>query len=69
MNSLSEIARQNIRKARQQRGYSTNDLAEITGISQSAISKIENGKRKIDLCTLETICNALHVKIQNIICE
>lgn len=69
MNSLSEIARQNIRKARQQRGYSTNDLAEITGISQSTISKIENGKRKIDLCILEAICKALHVKIQNIICE
>jgi transcriptional regulator with XRE-family HTH domain len=35
----------------------------MTGISQSSISKLENGKRKADIPTVQKITTALGVKI------
>lgn len=59
-------AKDRIRKFREGRGLSTNDLSKLTGISQSTISKIENGKRKIDLEALEKIADALKVSIERL---
>lgn len=53
-----------LRKFREKRGLSTNDLSKLTGISQSTISKLENGKRKIDLEILQIIADALNVNIE-----
>lgn len=54
----------NIKKARNDKGISTYKLAEIMNnndfkISQSAISKMENGNKKIDTDTLKAIAIAL----------
>lgn len=50
-----------IRKIREKRGLSTYKLSSLVGLSQSAISKIESGKRKIDLTILNKIAQALNV--------
>lgn len=50
-----------IKKHRNEKGISTYELSKLTGISQSAISKLENGKRKVDFDTLDKIADALGV--------
>jgi len=55
-----------IRKFREKKGFSTTDLSNMTGISQSTISKIENGKRRIDLESLEKIADALDVSVDRL---
>ncbi|KNF06978.1 putative transcription factor [Gottschalkia purinilytica] len=50
-----------IRDLRRVLDMTTYELAQKTGFSQSTISKIETGKRKIDIDTLETIAKALKV--------
>lgn len=58
--------RERIRKFRKVRGLSTHKLSELTGISQSTISKIENGKRKTDMEILEKIAEALEVSVERL---
>jgi SOS-response transcriptional repressor LexA len=55
-----------IRKFREAKGFSTHKLSEITGISQSTISKLENGKRKSDMVILNKIANALEVSTERL---
>jgi transcriptional regulator with XRE-family HTH domain len=54
----------NIKRARKEQGISTIKLAEITGISQSTISKLENGKRSPDLNLIIQISLALDVPLR-----
>jgi DNA-binding XRE family transcriptional regulator len=35
-----------LRKAREQRGLTLTDAAELTGISKSTLSRLENGQRR-----------------------
>ncbi|AGR47197.1 transcriptional regulator [Brevibacillus phage Jimmer1] len=52
-----------LKELRQLSGLSTVELAKLTGMSQSAISKLENGQRRIDLEALSVICTALGVTL------
>lgn len=52
-----------IKDIRNLRNMTTYDLSEITKIPQSTISKIENGKRKIDSDSIIAIAEALDVSI------
>lgn len=52
-----------IKNIRNLRNMTTYDLSEITKIPQSTISKIENGKRKIDSDSIILISEALEVSI------
>ncbi len=61
-----------IKKIRTQQNKSTYELADIINkngfkISQSAISKIENGRKKIDIETLEEIAKALDIEVDLLI--
>jgi transcriptional regulator with XRE-family HTH domain len=61
-----------IKEIRKEKGMSTYKLSEIITqngfkISQSAISKIENGNKKIDTETLRAIAKALEVDISTIL--
>jgi transcriptional regulator with XRE-family HTH domain len=60
---MSNIVGRNIKAARKERGISTIKLAEITGISQSTISKLENGNRSPDLDLVKTISESLGVPL------
>jgi len=51
---------QNIRIAK---NISTYKLAEMIGVSQPVISKLENGNRKADIETIEKICDALGITL------
>lgn len=50
-----------IKKIRTQKGLSTYEISRKTGISQSAVSRLENGKRKADADIIEKIAEALEV--------
>lgn len=56
-----------IKQLRIKKNLTTYDLAEITGISQSTISKIENNKRKIDTETLTKLADALNVSTNDLL--
>lgn len=61
-----------IKKIRTQQNKSTYELADIINkngfkISQSAISKIENGRKKIDIETLKEIAKALDIEVDLLI--
>lgn len=58
MNYIRLIA-ENIRKLREQRDMTQEELAELAGISQSHLSKIEAGSRTIGMKTYEKILEAL----------
>jgi transcriptional regulator with XRE-family HTH domain len=49
----------NIRKIRNQRGYSQEEFAEIAGFSRSYYTEIETGKRNISVLNLVKIVEAL----------
>lgn len=50
-----------LRGARYREGLSQKKLAEITGISQENISKMENGKRTVGEKVAKTLAKALHL--------
>jgi transcriptional regulator with XRE-family HTH domain len=50
-----------LRDLRDLKGLTMLDLEEITGISQSTISDIENGKKNPRAATVERLCKALDV--------
>lgn len=52
-----------IRRAREARGLSQEDLAEQVGRDQRAVSEYENGKRRIYAHDLPTFARALNVPI------
>lgn len=55
-----------IKEERNKKKLSTNDLSKLTKIPQSTISKLENGKRKADIETLEKIAEALNVSVHKL---
>lgn len=55
---------QELKRVRKQKGVTTYELSELTGIDQGAISRIENGKANPTLKTLEKICKALKIKLK-----
>jgi transcriptional regulator with XRE-family HTH domain len=57
----------NIRKIRNQRGYSQEEFAEIAGFSRSYYTEIETGKRNVSLLNLVKIINALKVDPNDIL--
>lgn len=55
-----------LKDIRNSKNISTYELANITGISQSTISKIENGKRKLDIDMLTNIAKGLEVSVESL---
>lgn len=52
-----------LRALREQRGLSTTELAEKTGLKQSNISRLENGKYPPNLITIMKLASALNAEV------
>jgi DNA-binding XRE family transcriptional regulator len=53
-----------IREAREKAGFTQKELAEKSGVPQATISKIESGKRNLELNTLNKIAKAMGKRIE-----
>ena len=53
-----------LRAIREERGLSTRELAELAGVGQAHIVRIENGKYNLRIDTLNTIAEALDAEIK-----
>lgn len=60
---------ENIKRIRKEKGYSIMKIRELTGLSKSTISDIENGKSSPTIETLSKISKALDVEIINLFSE
>ena len=52
-----------LKKARRERGLDQNAVARFLGVTQSYISKIESGQRRIDIVQLKTFAKIYRKKI------
>lgn len=53
-----------LREIREAQGLTTTQLGERCGLTQSTISKVENGKWSVSLDILSKVCEALGVKVE-----
>ena len=51
-------------KLREKAGYTQNHLAELSGVSQSHLRRVELGQSRITVDHLELICDALGVDLK-----
>lgn len=58
-----------VREKRTERGLTQDQIVDLTGISNSHISNIENGKTKVGLPTLVLIANSLQVTTDELLCD
>ena len=56
-----------IQEARRSRLWSQEKLSEVTGLSQSQISRIEAGERSVSLYTIAQIAKILRIKPEEIL--
>ena len=61
--NLSEKVGLKIRKFRLEKGLSQEELAHVSGLQQSQIYRIENGKRRFNSDQLEKISQALGIPV------
>ena len=52
-----------LREIRESLNLTTSDVAQVAGVYQSTISKIENGKRRLDVDTLEKILKVFNMTL------
>lgn len=62
--SYRQIIGQQIAMLRKKHGYTTRELAELSGINYANISKIENGKYNVSIDILEKLCSVMGAKIK-----
>jgi transcriptional regulator with XRE-family HTH domain len=53
-----------LKKARKERGLDQMEVAELLGVSQSYVSKIEAGQRRIDIIQLKRFAKIYRKKIE-----
>lgn len=52
-----------VKQLRKMRNMTTKELSALCGVSQSTISKLENGNRIPDIPIIEKICDALNITL------
>ena len=63
------LPQEKLKELRKARGLTTYELGQLCGIHQSTISKLENGKRRLDIEALSKLAKALKVNVNEIIDE
>lgn len=56
-----------LKNRRNELGLSLAKLRDLTGLSKSTLSDIENGKSNPKIATLEKICDALDIEIKDVL--
>lgn len=64
-----KLIAQNIKKIRQSKGLSVQEVAYRCDIERSNLSRLEAGKTNMTIKTLCLICNALNIQIKDVIKE
>ena len=64
-----KLIAQNIKKIRQSKGLSVQEVAYRCDIERSNLSRLEAGKTNMTIKTLCIICNALNIQIKDVIKE
>lgn len=62
--NINEEVGFNIRKIREERDLSQEELADMAGLHRAYVGQIERGEKNIGLKNLEKIAKALNVKIK-----
>ena len=52
-----------LRKARESKGLTQTEVAERLGQTQSFVSKVERGERRLDIVELRAFCSALGLSL------
>lgn len=63
MISANETISRNIKRIRQERNLSLDDLATLTGVSKSMLSEIERCTKSPTISVLEKICNGINIPL------
>ncbi|MDQ0232230.1 helix-turn-helix domain-containing protein [Metabacillus malikii] len=69
MNSIQMQIAENLRNIRKLRGYSYDQLANVTGVSKGMLSQIEKGESSPTVNTLWKIANGLQVSFSSLVEE
>jgi len=63
MISASETISRNIKRVRQERNFTLDDLSRLTGVSKSMLSEIERCAKSPTISVLEKICDGINVPL------
>ncbi len=63
MISANEIISINLKRIRQERNMTLEDLAELSGVSKSMLSEIERCSKSPTISVLEKICNGINIPL------
>lgn len=63
--TVVEFTAKRIAELREKRGWTTNRLANNSGLSQSFIRDVENGDKSITITSLSYICDALDISLES----
>lgn len=64
--NINEKIGSNIRKFREEQGYTQNDFAEECQISRAYYGRIERGEHSITIETCEKICKTLGITLKEL---
>ncbi|QQS31926.1 MAG: helix-turn-helix transcriptional regulator [Acidobacteriota bacterium] len=60
---------EHLRKAREEKGLTQTEVAERLGQTQSFVSKVERGERRIDIVELRAFCNAIGIDLPKFVAK
>ena len=61
--TAQEIFGRTVRKFREKKGWTQEDLAEVTGLHRAYVGHIERGERNIPIVDMAILAEALEVKL------
>jgi transcriptional regulator with XRE-family HTH domain len=64
--NVKQIFGQNLKRIRQDRGYSQEVLADRAGLHRTYVGSVERGERNISLVNIATLARALDVSISEL---
>ncbi len=66
---LQKVVGRNLRRYRQERGYSQEAFAEVMGVHRTYMGGVERGERNLTLQTLEKMADILDVEPLSLLTE